>query len=311
MFDAVETVISGFVEELSQEYFRAFPNGDQHHAEVLESLGRLALETIANTDALYHDAQHTMLATQAGEAILLGRQHLAGDVTPAAWLHTIASLLFHDIGYLRGICSADRKGAYVIDLAGKTVAAPPGATDAFLTPFHVDRSLIFVRERFADHDLIDPEIICANIERTRFPVPDDPAYREAEDYPGLVRAADLIGQLGDPYYFQKLPGLFHEFTEAGYAKSFGYANIAELRARYPRFFCDVAHGYIAGAVPYLRRTRAGQGWLAQLYANVFTEEHAEPSFGPERLPVLAPVREASRNDPRETPRSVASGPAGG
>ena len=297
MFNAVETVIKGFVEELSHEYLSAFPNGDEHIAEALERLGLLALETIANTDALYHNVQHTILATQAGQAILQGRQQQRGDVSPPEWLHTVTSLLFHDIGYVRGICRADRSGCYVIDAAGKTVEPPPGSTDAFMTPFHVDRSMIFVCERLAGHDLIDPAVVCRNIERTRFPVPDDPRYRPANDYPGLVRAADLIGQLGDPYYIQKLPGLFHEFTEAGYDKRFGYANIAELRARYPRFFAEVVRDYIVDAERYLRCTRTGQTWLAQLYAHVFTEEHESQSFGPERLHAASPVASSEPEEP--------------
>lgn len=312
MFNAVEAVIKGFVEELSEEYLRAFPNGDQRIAEVLQHIGRLALETIANTDALYHDVQHTMLATQAGEAILSGRQQSLGDVSPAQWLHTVASLLFHDIGYVRGVCRADRDGCYVVNQAGGTLEPPAGSTDAFMTPFHVDRSMIFVRERFANHELIDTEVVCRNIERTRFPVPNDPAYQCAEDYPGLVRAADLIGQLGDPHYFQKLPGLFHEFTEAGYAKSFGYANVAELRNRYPGFFSEVVRGYIAAGVGYLRKTQAGQAWLAQLYANVFTEEHDEPSFGPERAreDLAGSVESDGVTEIAGARRTVISGPAG-
>jgi hypothetical protein len=32
---------------------------------------------------------------------------------------------------------------------------------------------------------------------------------------GLVRAADFVGQLGDPDYFRKSPALFYEFEELG------------------------------------------------------------------------------------------------
>ncbi|MEY3329586.1 MAG: hypothetical protein RLZZ115_2469, partial [Cyanobacteriota bacterium] len=38
------------------------------------------------------------------------------------------------------------------------------------------------------------------IELTRFPVPNDEEHRGTSDYPGLIRAADLIGQLADPRY---------------------------------------------------------------------------------------------------------------
>ena len=44
-----------------------------------------------------------------------------------------------------------------------------------------------------------------NIEHTRFPVPDDEAHESTDDFPGLVRAADLIGQLADINYLRKQP----------------------------------------------------------------------------------------------------------
>jgi hypothetical protein len=55
-----------------------------------------------------------------------------------------------------------------------------------------------------------PIIQQANIEHTRFPVPEDEQHSTA-DYPGLLRAADLIGQLADVNYLRKIPALFAEF----------------------------------------------------------------------------------------------------
>src|SRR4051794_5266774 len=70
-----------------------------------------------------------------------------------AWLERFLALpngiLSHDIGYLRGVCPGDGDGRYVIDAAGNTVAAPRGATDAFLAPWHVERGQIYVRHRCA------------------------------------------------------------------------------------------------------------------------------------------------------------------
>ncbi len=38
---------------------------------VVESATRTAMECIGNSDALYHNIEHTMLVTLAGQAILL------------------------------------------------------------------------------------------------------------------------------------------------------------------------------------------------------------------------------------------------
>ena len=100
--------------------------------------------------------------------------------------------------------TGDGDGRYVIDAAGNTVAAPRGATDAFLAPWHVERGQLFVRRRCAAVPGLDVERLCRAIELTRFPVPEDRDHAGAETEAGLVRAADLIGQLADPAYPRKL-----------------------------------------------------------------------------------------------------------
>ena len=65
--------------------------------------------------------------------------------------------------------AGDTAEQFVIDAAGNTVTPPRGASDAFLTPYHVERGKIMVRERFASVPFIDEERIALAIELTRFP----------------------------------------------------------------------------------------------------------------------------------------------
>jgi hypothetical protein len=194
-------------------------------------------------------------------------------VSPSDWLHFSISLLCHDIGYVRGVCRDDRGRRCTTGQPGQMVTLPPGATDAFLAPYHVDRGALFVRERFGGHSIIDAEAIARNIELTRFPVPDASDRDETNDYPGLVRAADLIGQLADPDHLRKLPALFHEFTETGASEEFGYESAADLRTGYPSFFWNHVHRYIVTALRHLSVTQEGRQWTANLYAQVFAAEH--------------------------------------
>ena len=236
---------------------------------------RLALENIATSDAAYHDVNHTIMVTLVGQEILRGRHISVGGVTPREWLHFIVSLLCHDIGYVRGVCRGDRDGRYVINAAGETIGVSDGATDASMTPYHVARSKLFVRERFGKVALVhlDTSEIEANIEHTRFPVPGDEPHAPTDDFPGLLRAADLIGQLADINYLRKTAALFNEFRETGTSKSLKYNSAADLRANYPQFFWKVVAPYIGDALRYLRVTQEGQQWVANLYANVFATEH--------------------------------------
>lgn len=266
---------------LAENYASIYGTIRPEYADVLRTVAHVVIERIANSDALYHDIDHTILVTMVGQAILKGRM-LVEQVTAEDWLHFTTATLVHDIGYLRGICPGDGAGRYVTDAAGSTIMLPDGASDAALGPYHIDRGKIFVRHRFASVSAIDEERIARNIELTRFPVPAGDDHEATADEPGLVRAADLIGQLGDPYYPRKWNALFHEFTEIGIAARLGYANPADLARDYPRFFWSCVEPHVQVAILHLDRTQEGKAWLAQLYSHVFVEEHLRRRAGPER-----------------------------
>src|SRR6516165_7925293 len=214
MFNSTAVVIDAFVEELRKGYVATYTNLEPDYPGILSYVGRMALELIANSDAPYHDLNHTICVTLVGQEVIRGKHLREGGVSPHDWLHFIISLLCHDIGYVRGICRGDGDGYYVTNLAGDKVTLPEGATDASLTPYHVARSKLFVRERSAKTLVrLDTVAIEANIEHTRFPVPEDEQHESTDDFPGLVRAADLIGQLADINYLRKQAALFNEFRE--------------------------------------------------------------------------------------------------
>ena len=279
MLNLQKLTIDLSVAELRKAYERIYSNIDQQLGNIIVWSGRLALENIANSDALYHDVEHTVMVTLAGQAIIEGKHLLEGGVTPRDWVHCMIALLCHDIGYVRGICKDDKDGMIATGVGNETVEVPPGASDAVLSPYHVDRSKLFVRERFGKGMLmgmvaeIDAEVIASYIEITRFPVPDDDWYKDTKGYPGLVRAADFVGQLGDPNRPRKSPALFFEFEEIGKNEELGYKRPGDLHDSYAKFYWDVVSPYIQEALRYLRVTQDGKQWIANLYANVFGAEH--------------------------------------
>lgn len=268
-----------FVEELQNAYTRTYSNLNPEFGNIIAWTGRLALENIANSDALYHNVEHTVLVTLAGQAILEGKHLCEGQVTPSDWMHFILALLCHDIGYVRGICSIDNEDSFATGIGEERITLPKGGTDVGLTPYHVDRGKMFVLERFGNKlledmdSVIDAKRIAGYIEMTRFPPPDKPEYKETNGYAGLARAADFIGQLGDPNYLRKTPALFYEFEEINSNQAHGYTKPGDLRDAYAKFFWNVVSPYIQPAINYLRVTQDGKQWIANLFSHVFTAEH--------------------------------------
>jgi hypothetical protein len=245
--------------------------------ELVPFAAQLALECIANSDALYHNVEHTMLVTLAGHDIFVGRALLTQS-TPSDYAHLIIACLMHDIGYVRGILKGDGIDGYVIDAEGRKVTLPRGSSDAALMPYHVDRSKLFVLDRM--HEL-DAERIARSIELTRFPATTVNSYNELDEEGLLVRAADLIGQLGDPHYLRKANALFCEFEEIGMNKKLGYESPADIVDKYPQFYWNMISPHIEVAIRYLNVTARGRQWIANLYSNVFRAERDVRLSGPQ------------------------------
>ena len=157
MFDSTSLIIEAATHRLIASYRHVFRGRDPDRAAAIAATTRLALERIGLSDAPYHDVEHTVMVTLVGTEILRGRE-IAEPLSPDDWLHMTVALLCHDIGYVRGACRGDTATEAVVDSSGQKVALPRGASDAWLTPYHVDRSKIFVRERAARSSAgLDPE----------------------------------------------------------------------------------------------------------------------------------------------------------
>jgi hypothetical protein len=197
-------------------------------AELVPFAARLSLECIGNSDALYHNVEHTMLVTLAGHDIFKGRALLLPS-TPSDYSNFIVA---------------------------------------------------FVLERVAQIDELDGPRIARAIEFTRFPYA--PETEESIDEEGsLLRAADLIGQLGDPNYLRKANALYYEFEESGLNKQFGYETPADLVDKYPQFYWNSVSPHIQAAIRYLNITSSGRRWIAGLYSNVFRAEREVSLAGPQ------------------------------
>ncbi|ESA38530.1 metal-dependent phosphohydrolase [Leptolyngbya sp. Heron Island J] len=247
------------------------------------------LDKLSASTALYHNVEHTILVCLVGQEILHGKHQLEGNVTCEDWLNFMVSLLCHDIGYVGGVCRQDDtarrcyvRGQVQIPASQTSETAwvklAPGTTDASLAPYHVERSKLFVQENFSHYQVLDLEAIQRNIGFTQFPVPDVPAYQVTDHYPGLTRAADLIGQLSDPSYLQKTVALFYEFEELGKNQELGYRTPDDMKLGFPKFYRTQVYSYIQPALAYLQATPLGQQIVENLEANIEAVSSNEPAL---------------------------------
>jgi hypothetical protein len=281
MMTVPELAADALEEFLGSYMRRRFGSTQANLVEMVPTAARIALECIGNSDALYHNIEHTLLVTLAGHDILRGRA-LRSHMTANDYAHVIIACLFHDIGYVRGLLAGDDADGFVIDATGQKVTLPRGSSDAALMPYHVDRSKRYVLERIEAIALLDNRRIAEAIEGTRFPPSDPIEEGKYVEEASIVRAADFIGQLGDPNYIRKANALYYEFEEVGINRQLGYESPADIVNRYPQFYWNSVSPHIQTAIRYLNMTSSGRQWIANLYGNVFRAEREIPLSGPQR-----------------------------
>ena len=261
---------------LSDRYQTLFGQFGPRYDHVLMELVNPVIEAIAKGDAPYHTLDHTWQVVKVGQAILTGKQHHEGVVSPIDWLQFMLSLFCHDIGYVKGILGRDNGDRHCyFDGRSGWIKISPTATGAALQDCHVDRSKAYVAT-LALPPQIELKSLQMTIEMTRFPIPHGAVYQDKLSYGGLCRAADLLGQLSDPLYLQKLPALFREFEEVGMNRVLGYATPKDLQTAYPYFFWQVVYPYVKESMRYLSATDDGRQLIARLYTNLCLAELGQP-----------------------------------
>jgi hypothetical protein len=176
----------------------------------------------------YHDLTHTMdcflaMAQLIHGAFVDGVIFAKRDVSLG-----LISALMHDTGYIQ------------------TVTENIG-TGAKYTLCHIQRSIDFMEKYFHDNNFPAECLpICRNFLRcTGLDVKIaeiEFQSREHKILGQMLGAADLIGQMADKHYLEKLHFLYHEFREGGVP---GYADEVDLLKKTPDFWEMVKKRFVS------------------------------------------------------------------
>jgi hypothetical protein len=149
----------------------------------------------------YHDLSHTLLTLLACARLLDGCNLSGKQIPPELASDLLVGALFHDVGYIQE--DWDKEG-----------------TGAKFTKYHVDRSIEFIEKnkemlklKNSDVPLIQKLIRCTGLVSEIYTLEFD---SEEEKLSGaMLGTADLLGQMSDRAYLEKLLFLYYEFREAG------------------------------------------------------------------------------------------------
>jgi hypothetical protein len=262
--EAIRICVDAPVRRMRLLYGALYPELER----ALKELGFNAISKLTQTDAYYHDLEHSVLVSSVTQLMLRGRQQQEENVSPTEWASLNIAALYHDIGFVRRLLAGDGDALVETGRADNAVSLDVASNDSALMPYHVDRGTRYLDDYLRKYTSLDRNLILASVERTRFPVPDQLPYRTCDDYPGLIRAADLIGQLADPKYLDKIPMLYKEFVACRSPILNVYRQPSDMIDLYPEFFKTQVEQYVQEGLRYLVCSDEGKQVARQLFRNV-------------------------------------------
>lgn len=167
----------------------------------------------------YHDLKHTMDCFLAMTRLIHGAYSTGAEITQHGMVLGLISSLLHDTGYIQS--EEDRMG-----------------TGAKYTLHHIERSIDFARRYLGDRGFSADEFrfcrdcmkctgLDIHIGQIAF------LSTEHELMGKMLGTADIVGQMADRTYLEKLPFLFMEFKEGGVP---GFEDEFDLIAKTPDFW---------------------------------------------------------------------------
>jgi hypothetical protein len=152
-------------------------------------------------NTFYHDFGHVLNTLLATVRLLDGNNLTKRKLTPDLVVNMILAAIFHDTGYIQEI--SDNNG-----------------TGGKYTKNHIERSIDFIKKNNVEI-MLKPEEIELISKLIRFTDQGDNAndigtLKEDERKAGhILGTAEIIGQMADRHYLEKLFFLYEEFKEGG------------------------------------------------------------------------------------------------
>ena len=171
----------------------------------------------------YHNLEHTCSSALASARLVHGL-HVQGRVFPSRLVELcLVATLFHDTGLIQTTDEVE-------------------GTGALHTIGHEDRSIALMEKYLGDRGYSQEDIRdCGHMIKCTelfFPMEEIPfASAEVRTMGLVVGTADLVAQMADKNYQEKLPLLFMEFQEAGVQ---GFETPLELFSKTEEFYRKVA-----------------------------------------------------------------------
>ena len=235
--------------------------------DIIKNMGRISLSRFAQSDSLYFSIYHVLDSAKIGLEILNAISHRFGALRDGMAINLMASILFCNIGIIKGLLNDDQFGNYKVSNTDFIKLEVDG-TDSAIWKHKIYRSWKFVEDTPFLNTNTNSEILLSAIEHSEF----IDSTNKSDGRSGVVekynRAAQIISLMSSTNYHRTMTELFYSASEGCVIDKDVFGNLGMFKEKWPQHFWDTLYPDVAETILILRETDRGRNIVSAIYAHV-------------------------------------------
>ncbi|MBE90367.1 MAG: hypothetical protein CMM76_13125 [Rhodospirillaceae bacterium] len=254
-----EKVLEGSVEYQDPDVVSA--------CDILKRMALISFSRFTRSSSLYFSLSHALSSSIIGLHILNAMRCRNGVIRPGQILNLMASVLFCNIGIVKGILDEDQEDNQRVS-KDETRLINQNYTDSLMWQYKPFRSTKFIQEiSFLDTN-VNLEIVSRAIEYSDFLHVSATVSADVEEIAKYVRAIQVITLMSDQNYERKLVEFYLSAEEAGLIDKSVFDSLADFREKWVQYFWDRLYPDVGEEILLLRETSEGRNIVAQMYSHL-------------------------------------------
>ena len=243
-------------------------NKDKSHlSEIINNMARISFSRFARSDSLYFSLSHTLTSAKIGLEILNSIKCRSGVVRQGLAINFMASILFCNIGIIKGILSEDTLDHFKIN-DDEPVKLPIDGTDSILWKYKSYRSCKFIESIPFLNSNTNMELVARSIESS-----DILNMEKHQDLkPGTIvkynKATQMISLMSENNHDRKLVEYFYSAKEAGVLDEDIFPSLGQFKEKWAQYFWDTLYSDVAETILMLRETDQGRNIVSSIYTHL-------------------------------------------
>ena len=242
-------------------------NNDEksHPSEIIKNMARISFSRFARSDSLYFSLSHTLTSAKIGLEILNAIKCRSGEVRQGLATNFMASVLFCNIGIIKGILSNDTLDHFKINDDEPEKLSIDG-TDSVLWKYKSYRSCKFIESIPFLNSNTNMEIVSRSIESSDiFNIEKHEDLRAIDKY---NRATQIISLMSDNNHDRKLAEYFYSAKEAGVLDEVFFPTLGHFKEKWAQYFWNTLYSEVAETILMLRETDQGRNIVSSIYTHL-------------------------------------------